>query len=51
MKRLWEEAQGLLRQFESWQASHVPREENAEADRLANRALDAPAESKSREGA
>ena len=41
MKRLWEEAQVLLGRFESWRATHVPREQNKRADRLANQALDA----------
>ena len=40
MRRLWGQAKSLLERFESWQASHVPREQNAEADRLANLALD-----------
>lgn len=34
------EAQALLRRFERASVDHVPREQNREADRLANRALD-----------
>ena len=34
------EAQGLLRRFGAARIAHVPREQNREADRLANRALD-----------
>lgn len=34
------EAQGLLRRFDAARIAHVPREQNREADRLANRALD-----------
>ena len=34
------EAQEVLRQFVSWRARHVPREQNARADELANRAMD-----------
>ena len=37
---LHREAAGLLRQFESATVSHVRREKNREADRLANQALD-----------
>ncbi len=40
MKRRHEKALALLSKFERWEASHVPREENTEADRLANEALD-----------
>jgi len=36
-----EKALALLGQFESWDVRHVPREENAAADQLANEALDA----------
>jgi ribonuclease HI len=46
MRRLWGQARLLLGQFESWQASHVPREQNSVADRLANEALDAAAETR-----
>jgi ribonuclease HI len=34
------EARALLTRFEEARVSHVPREQNREADRLANRALD-----------
>jgi len=34
------EAQGLLRRFDAARIDHVPREQNRDADRLANRALD-----------
>ncbi len=37
---LFREAQDLLRRFEDARVAHVPREQNREADRLANRALD-----------
>jgi ribonuclease HI len=37
---LYEEARALLRRFESATLSHVPREQNRDADRLVNRALD-----------
>ncbi|HEY5907782.1 MAG TPA: ribonuclease HI family protein [Vicinamibacteria bacterium] len=37
---LHREASSLLRQFESASVSHVRREQNREADRLANQALD-----------
>lgn len=38
---LFEEAQELIRGFESFSIQYVPREKNARADQLANRALDA----------
>jgi len=47
MRRLWGQARLLLGQFESWQATHVPREQNSVADRLANQALDEAAETRS----
>lgn len=37
---LWQEAQRGLRTFESFEVSHVPRELNHQADRLANQAID-----------
>jgi ribonuclease HI len=37
---LHREARDLLRRFDGWSVTHVPREQNREADRLANRALD-----------
>jgi ribonuclease HI len=43
LKKLCEEARSLLAQFKSFRISWVPRELNAEADRLVNDALGAPA--------
>lgn len=40
MRRRHGLALALLSKFERWEAGHIPREENAEADRLANEALD-----------
>lgn len=40
LQPLHREAQGLLARFESARVTHVPREENREADALANRAVD-----------
>ena len=37
---LFREAQSLLGRFESARVSHVPREQNREADALANKAVD-----------
>ena len=37
---LFREAQSLLARFESARVSHVPREENSEADALANKEVD-----------
>jgi ribonuclease HI len=37
---LFREAQTLLARFDSARVSHVPREQNREADALANRAVD-----------
>ena len=34
------EAKGLLAGFRRWSATHVPRAQNSQADRLANEALD-----------
>jgi ribonuclease HI len=34
------EAMGLLKGFSGWSATHVPREKNEHADKLANAALD-----------
>jgi ribonuclease HI len=42
MKQLHTRAMGLLSRFQGWHAEHVPREQNREADRLANQALDKP---------
>lgn len=36
---LWQQAKGLLKNFESCKVSHVPREMNAEADSLARKAV------------
>jgi ribonuclease HI len=40
MKKCHAEAMGLLREFSGWSATHVPREKNEHADKLANAALD-----------
>jgi ribonuclease HI len=40
MKKRHAEAMGLLKEFSAWSASHVPREQNEHADKLANAALD-----------
>jgi ribonuclease HI len=40
---LFREAQGLLARFDRAHVSHVPREQNREADALANRAVDTKA--------
>lgn len=40
MKELHEEAKRALRGFDSWSIRHVRRENNADADRLVNEALD-----------
>ncbi len=40
LRALWVEAQELSKSFESFAIHHVPREENARADELANQALD-----------
>jgi len=41
MRELHAEVKKALRGFDSWSISHVRREQNAEADRLVNQALDA----------
>lgn len=41
LQRLHEEARALIKGFEKVTLEHVPREENAEADRLANEGVDA----------
>jgi len=41
LKPLFARVRELLERFERWRVVHVPREENREADRLANMALDA----------
>jgi ribonuclease HI len=40
MKELYAEVKRALRDFDSWSIRHVPRAENADADRLVNEALD-----------
>jgi formyltetrahydrofolate-dependent phosphoribosylglycinamide formyltransferase len=40
LKQLYAGCMGLLTTFQSWQAIHIPREQNAEADAMANRAMD-----------
>ena len=40
MKELHEEVKRALRDFDSWSIRHVRRENNADADRLVNEALD-----------
>jgi ribonuclease HI len=40
MRPLHAEAMALMARFEDARVSHVPREQNRDADRLANRALD-----------
>lgn len=42
LRPLFEEARRLLASFEAAEVRHVPREENREADRLANAALERP---------
>jgi ribonuclease HI len=41
LKPLWEKTKNLLRGFPHWEIEHVPREQNKEADRLVNCAMDA----------
>lgn len=41
LQRLHEEARALIKGFEKVALEHVPREQNAEADRLANEGVDA----------
>jgi ribonuclease HI len=41
LREFHEEVQKLLRSFDAVEIAHVPREMNARADRLANRAIDA----------
>lgn len=40
LQPLWGSAKEMLDSFRGWSATHVPREQNAAADRLANEALD-----------
>ncbi len=44
LKPLFAECTRLLCDFEKWRICHVPREKNAAADKLANRAMDARAD-------
>lgn len=37
---LYADCMSLLKSFDSWQVDYIPREKNAEADALANRAMD-----------
>lgn len=41
LQELYREVLDRLGRFERWQVRHVPREQNREADRLANAAIDA----------
>ena len=40
LKRLHEEALALLQSFERYELVHIPREQNALADEMSNRAID-----------
>jgi phosphoribosylglycinamide formyltransferase-1 len=40
IRPLFQQAVKLLRGFKSWQVRHIPREQNKEADKLVNQALD-----------
>ena len=40
LKKLFEQAQPLIRSLKQFSIQHIPREENQEADRLANLAMD-----------
>jgi len=40
IKLIFREVSALFSYFESWEAAHVSREQNKEADRLANEAID-----------
>ncbi len=40
LKPLFAKARELLKQFDSWRITHVPREQNKRADQLANRGID-----------
>ncbi len=41
LRPLWEAMQDLLTSFPSYEVSHIPRKQNAVADRLANEGIDA----------
>jgi ribonuclease HI len=40
LRPLFQEAMGLLKKFKKYSISHIDREENSAADRMANRAID-----------
>ena len=40
LRVLWDDAQKALKHFSAWEIVHVPRAQNAAADRLVNEALD-----------
>lgn len=40
LKVIYKKVMGLITQFDSFEISHIPREKNGEADRLANSAMD-----------
>ena len=40
LRPLWEQSQRLLAGFARWDIRHIPREQNAAADRLVNQVLD-----------
>lgn len=40
LRPLYDQAKHLLQRFDGWRAEHVPREQNKEADRLANQGID-----------
>jgi len=40
LQKLYAEAKALLEKFPNFTVEHIPREENTEADRLANEAMD-----------
>ncbi len=40
LKPLWEQARAIVQEFDRVSFSHIPREENAHADKLYNKAID-----------
>jgi ribonuclease HI len=50
LKELVARAKKLLSGFRAWRAEHIPRGQNAEADALANRALDRAPVSRAKKG-
>jgi len=40
LRQLWQEVKHELAAFDSWQAKHIPRAENSQADFLVNQAID-----------